>query len=167
MRRLVRNRIFLAVVAAWLAYWPVTLIADRSVLLEAVSGMIAAISAGIVCAYAPGAWSVLRLRPYKLTGADLLLLGVVVVQFSITLLFIWSWSYRLLGGPDWMVDHYFRGWVIYLLFIGNVLHLLAWDTDEKNHILPTKSWVHIGSLVAIGLGLAVLLMLTTGGVPVR
>lgn len=162
MRRLVKNKIFLAVLAVWLCYWPVTLFIEHAVLIEVISGMVAAISAGVFAAYIPGAWSALRKRPYMLTGADLLLLGIVTVQLSITVLFIWSWSYRFMDTPQWMQDHEFRGWIVYLLFIGNALHMLAWDVEEKHHLLPTKSWVRFGMIVALGLAVGVMLLVTTG-----
>jgi hypothetical protein len=160
LTRFAKNRITLAVLGAWLLYWPVTYVIDRHMLLEFVNGMIAALSVGITLAFFPGAWRALRERPYQMSGAHLLVLGINLVQISIVGLFTWGWVYRLLDKPYWMVDHLFRGWLVYLLFIGGLLHLMAADIDHD--AMPSRGWLHVCAAIAAGLGVAVVLLLFVG-----
>jgi hypothetical protein len=155
----VRNRIIIFLAMSWMAYWPVSLIVPRQILLEAVNGMLAALSIGVVMAFFPGAWWALRNRPYRMDGSHLLVLGITVIQIAVSVLFVWSWAYRFLDQPAWMVDHLFRGWIVYLLFLGGLLHLMAGDmgTGKDNTALPTTGWIHIGAVVAGGLGILVML----------
>ena len=147
----------LVILGVWIFYWPITYVLPKAVFLEMLNGMLSAVSIGIVLAYFPGAWRSLRARPYALQGAHLLVLGVTLMQLAITGLFIWGWAYRILDKPYWMTDSMLRGWFVYLLFIANVLLLMATDVD--NDAMPTRSWLHVGSFVAIGLGMSVILLL--------
>jgi hypothetical protein len=159
LKRFIRNRVVLFIIAAWFIYWPVEMIIPTNVLLEFINGMIASMSIGIVTAYMPGAWEVLRRRPYRLSGGDLLMVGATLVQMAIAALFVWGWAYRLLDEPEYMIDHPLRGWIVYALFIGSVLHLMAWEVEEAEHSLPTKGWVHLGAWISAGLGLVVVLLI--------
>lgn len=161
MTRFAKNWIILTVFAAWFLYWPVTYFIDRTMLFEFVNGMIAALSIGITLAFFPGAWRALRERPYKMSGAHLLVLGINLVQISIAALFAWGWAYRLFEKPQWMVDHLFRGWLVYLLFIGGLLHMMAADIDHD--VMPSRGWLHVCAAIAAGLGIAVILLLFVGG----
>lgn len=161
MTRFLKNRVVLFVIAAWFAYWPVAYIVPRPLLLEFINGMIAALSLGLVMAYTPGAWKALRTRPYRLSGGHLLILGVTLVQAAITSIFTWGWFYRIFDKPQWMEDHAIRGWLVYLIFIGGVLHLMAGDVNSDSSF-PTKGWLHLSATVAAGFGLAVIMILTLG-----
>lgn len=157
MTRFVRNRIILTLAIAWLAYWPTTLLAPRNMLFEFVNGMTAAASVGLFVAFAPGAWHALRARPYRLNGAHLLVLGIAIMSFATTALFLWGWTYIILAQPLWMVGHLFRGWLVYLFFLGALLPLLA--TDINHEVMPTRGWLHVGMIVAAGCAAVVVIIL--------
>lgn len=158
MRRFIRNRIVIFTFAAWVAYWPFALLVPHDVMLELINGLVAALSVGLVVAYMPGVWSRLRENPYLVTGADMLVLGIVVVQFAVAGLFIWSWAFRVLGQPQWMIDHPFRGWFLYLLSLGGALHLMASDVGPINYHIPDRGWMRVGIMTALGFGVGVLVM---------
>lgn len=159
MTRFVRNRIMVALAIGYLIYWPLALITPKQIFLEGLNGWVAALSIGIMAAFIPGAWLVLKKQPYRLRGAHLLILGVTMIQLAIAGLFIWGWLYRVLGTPEWMADHVFRGSLVHLLGIGGLLHMLAADMDDDD-ALPTRGWLRVGIVVAIGCGIIVAVMLT-------
>lgn len=160
MTRFVRNRIIVFIAIAWFAYWLIAPFIARSFFFELINGLLASLSVGVMFSYFPGAWRALRDRPYKLSGGHLLVLGVVLFQAGIVGLFTWSWAFRVLNEPPWMVDNLLRGWLIYLLFIAGILHLMAGDLDHE--AMPTRGWLRIGVFVAIGLGIGVVLISMAG-----
>lgn len=161
MTRFLRNRVILSFGAAWILYWPITALIPVKLFPELINGMLASISFGVAVAYTPGVWRTLRKYPYEMSAGHLLTLGVSVLHWAITFLFAWGWIYRIVGRPEWMIDHPLRGWLIYTLFLGGVLHLMAGDTQDA-HAVPSRGWVNVGALTAGGLGLTVVLMLAVG-----
>lgn len=161
MTRLIKNRIIITLISAWVLYWPAVLIVPSDILLEFINGMTAAVCAGLLVAFTPGAWSVMRDRPYRLSSGHLIVLGLTVMSLANLGLFTWGWIYRVFDAPIWMVEHpALRGWFIYLYFLGALLPLLANDVDHE--AMPTRGWIHIGMVVAVGLGVVVLLVLSGG-----
>ena len=158
MTRFVRNRVVLTVTLVWLLYWPIAWALPQPIIVELVNGMVAALSVGLAIAYAPGIWTMTRRNPYHLTGADMLVLGVTMVQVSIAALFAWAWFFRYSANPEWMSNHLFRGWMVYQLMIGCVLHLIASDVGVLKNQVPARSWKHLGLITAIGIGLGVLVL---------
>jgi hypothetical protein len=128
----------------------------QPIFVELINGLVAALSVGLAIAYAPGIWTMTRRSPYKLSGADMLVLGVTMVQVAIAALFAWAWLYRYSSAPEWMDNHIFRGWMIYQLMIGCVLHLLASDVGVLKNEVPARSWKHLGLIAAIGIGLGLI-----------
>lgn len=141
-------------------YWPLALFIPKPVFLELINGVVASSSIGIVMAFIPGAWTSLRLRPYRLQGAHLLVLGITLLQFAIAALFAWGWAYRVFDKPEWMIDHLFRGWLVYLISIAGLLHLMA--TDIEHEAMPSRGWMRLCAAVAAGLLLSVILILFVG-----
>lgn len=158
MRRFIRNRIVIFVAVAWFMYWPIAAILPQDIILELINGLIASLSVGLVVAYIPGVWYRLRMSPYQISGADMLVLGIATVQIAIASLFVWAWVYRILDTPEWMVDHPFRGWIVYLLALGGVLHLMASDVGISAESIPDRVWMHLGIAVAVGMMVGVLVL---------
>ena len=52
----------------------------------------------------------------------------------------------------------FRGWLVYQLMIGCILHLIASDVGVLKNQVPARSWKHLGLIIAIGIGLGVLVL---------
>ena len=142
-------------------YWPVAMLVPQAVILELINGMVASIAIGLAVAYFPGVWRQFRIKRSGVTGPELLLLGITLVQVSLGTLYVWAWAFRYFGGPPWMEDHAFRGWIVYLLFLGGVLHLMAPGMQPVSPPPLERPWVQVGVMVAIGLGIGVL-MLTVG-----
>lgn len=161
MTRFIRNRVVISLGVAWLMYWPAVAVVPTSLFLEFVNGMLAAVSIGVAVAYTPDIWQTMRKQPFRLTDAHLLVLGTTIMHWGIAAIFAWSWVYRILNRPEWMVDHPLRGWLIYLVFLGAVLHLAVGDVQSKG-TLPSRGWLHIGTFIALGLGLTVILLLAIG-----
>jgi len=150
----------MALTGAWLAFWPAAMITPRDMLLEFISGMTVAASIGLTVAFAPGAWVALRERPYRLNSGHLLVLGILLMAMSVSFILLWGYAYRVLQQPPYMVGNLFRLWWVYLFFLGALLPLLANDVDH--HAMPTKGWLHIGLIVATGIGVVVVLILLGG-----
>lgn len=131
---------------------------SNDVILELINGMVAALAVGLVVAYLPGVWERLRNDPYRVTGADMLVLGITVVQVAIAALFVWAWLFRVLDQPVWMIDHPVRGWFLYLLALGGVLHLMASDVGPIHYHIPDIGWMRVGIMTAVGFGVGVLVM---------
>jgi hypothetical protein len=161
LKRFIRNRVILVLLAAWFMYWPAVAVVPTPLFLEFINGMLAAVSFGVAVAYIPDVWQTMRKSPFRLTDAHLLVLGTTLIHLGIALIFAWGWLYRILSAPSWMVDHPLRGWLIYLVFLGAVLHLVVGDVQSKG-TLPSRGWVHIGTFVAIGLSTTVILLLAIG-----
>jgi hypothetical protein len=162
VQKLIRNRLMVVVTLTWLAYWPIITVVEPAVVLEFINGIIAAMSVGLIVAYSPGIWRLTRRLPYQISGADMLVLGVTMVQLSLAALFAWGWWYRYLDHPDWMVSHAFRGWMTYMLLIGSALHLLASDVGVANNSIPERGWVHLGIAVFVGLAVGVCVITFVG-----
>lgn len=159
MTRFVKNRIIIILISVWFLYWPVVLVVPSDILLEFINGMTAAVSAGLLVAFIPGAWLVMRDHPYRLSSGHLIVLGLTVMSMANLGLFSWGWIYRVFDAPVWMVNNpAVRGWLIYMFFLGALLPLLANDVDHE--AMPTRGWIHVGMVVAVGLGVVVLLVLT-------
>lgn len=158
MRRFIQNRIVIFLILAWFAYWPVAAITPQDIVLELINGMIAALSVGLVVSYTPAVWQRLRRSSKTVSGADMLVLGIATVQVAIAALFIWAWIYRILETPEWMVDHPVRGWIVYLLALGGVLHLMASSVGITEETIPDKTWMQLGIATAVGLAVGVLVL---------
>jgi hypothetical protein len=162
VKRLVKNRLFQVIMLAWVLYWPVVYFVPPRILLELINGIVAALSMGLVVAYAPGIWTLTRRMPYKMSGGDMLVFGITLVQISLAALFAWGWWYRYLDQPAWMIDHAFRGWMTYLLMLGSILHLLASDVGVVNNAIPERGWVHLGLATFIGLAIGTVVLTVIG-----
>jgi hypothetical protein len=133
---------------------------EPSLLADLLSAFLTAGAFGVLVAYGPGMFVVLKYGQQGRTTAqvsgELLILGVCSAWIGREGSTGWGWAFRAMDLPPWMPIHWFPLLMTYMTLIGAGLHLRADAVDSK---LPRKTWVERGiacfAVLAVGLGIVV------------
>lgn len=144
--RLVKNRLFEIDLVATLLFWVVAPFLSRYLVFELDNALTLSISLGIIVAYTPGAWYSLRLPWYQVQASNFITVGIW--QFWLVEAFqrIWALISRSLGRPDWMADHLFPAYLIWMGAFAGFFHVV---TKEQSDVFPSSNWRLIGVVVSI------------------
>lgn len=141
-------RFFLLFVAPNIIFAIVVLALPAAALAALLNGVLVALSAGVCVAYFPVIHDVLTDRRRPIDRADFLALGIFCSWFAISMRAGWSLLWRYNGQPHSWIDQPFIAYFIYLSVCGAAFHLLAPGVIASR--VPSREWVHIGILSALG-----------------
>lgn len=147
MRVLLRSNMLWLALFVWVIFWPFVFILDRDTLYESVTAIAGAIGIGVLVAYTPGIIRAIRADDRR--SGNLLILGIGCTWFAAVGNRVWGWTYNLLGHPEWMLQHPFISFLIWIFFTGGVLHLTAYNAVDGR--VPPKAWAYVGGITAAGL----------------
>lgn len=145
MRRVVRNRLTWTALTVWLLFWPIAWALERDTLFDLVNALSVSVGVGVLCAYMPGFWYALRHQP--LSGPHYLVLGIGCTWLATSIRHMWNWGWRFLDKPEWMIDHPFVAFLVWVLFTGGCLHLTAKGAIDGD--IPKSNWIWLGAVVAV------------------
>lgn len=160
---LFKNRTIWHALAYWAAFIPLAYYVPREHLFDVLYAIACCVGVGVLVAYGPGMWRSLKLQ--TLNGGHYLVLGIGCTWTATIARFVWGWAWRFLGRPDWMVDHVFIAFTVWVLISGGALHLTA--KNAINGAIPKSNWLWLGAVSACGVALALLIVVGLDIQPAR
>ena len=136
------------------AFVPVAVL-PRHYMFDVVNALTVAVGCGVLIAYFPGI--VRSLAQPKWEGSHYLVLGVFVTWVATDLRHLWNWLWRFLAKPPDMIDHWFVALLVWVTFLGGVLHLTAKGAIDGE--IPREYWIRLGATVAAGIAVALLVII--------
>ena len=91
------------------------------------------------------------------SGSHYLVLGMFVTWVATDLRHLWNWLWRFLAKPPDMIDHWFVALLVWVTFLGGVLHLTAKGAIDGE--IPREYWIRLGATVAVGIAVALLVII--------
>ena len=152
MKEVLRSRNLWIMVTLWGGYWLVADLLPRPYLFDLMNSLLIAACLGVAIAYVPSVWR-LWFRN-DLDGPPLYVMAVVGFMAGTAARHGWNWVWRWLGKPEWMQDHIFTAWLIWVLFTTAVMQLLARDVIRGD--VPKENWRWLGIVVAVGVALGLI-----------
>lgn len=162
MKRLVKNHLAAGIVAALLLYWAVAPFLPRPMVLEQMKGLLLAAGAGIIISFWAGVW--MELKSDRVTGGQLISLGIITLVFFLFLTFVWAYAYWIFDAPPWMQANLIRGWLDWGIFSGEILILFGVGADEDS-VLAKRNWWRLGVIAACALLITSVLLSLVGSAP--
>jgi hypothetical protein len=132
---------------------------ERPALFEILNAAVIAVAVGVVIGFSLAAWRVFWSPVVKMTGGDMLVLGVWLVWTGLVGAFLMLWVYRLTSDRFWL-DAPWTAFTRWLIFAGGVLHLAASGAIDGR--IPARAYIRAG--IIAGFGAAVALFLISVGV---
>lgn len=151
---LFKNKTIWQALIFWAAFWPVAHVVPREHLFDALYAIASCIGVGVLIAYGPGIYK--SLQKQVLNGGHYLVFGIGCTWSATLARFIYAWVWRYLGKPEWMVDHMFIAFTIWVLISGGALHLTA--KNAINGQIPKSNWVWLGAVGTCGVLLAMFIV---------
>ena len=158
VRDLVVSPLAQAIVAWHVILGVIALMTEARVLIEVLNGLVFAIACGVIVAYIPTVSAAVRLR--RPGGSDILVVGIWLAWISLVEARIWSIVWRSLGSPRWLVNTDFTTHIIALAALAGIFHLAGPEAIDGR--VPTRQWIRIGIIVALGAALSIGLIMTVG-----
>jgi hypothetical protein len=156
------NRIFHKAPLTWVACAFLVLVScyvifvPRQEAFELVNGVIASLGLGIGVGFAKAAYSIARSKTLaQLDGSDVLILGVAVTWPGLMYVFLGRWLWRITDS-DLVANHWSLLVACCIIVLGAIFHLAA--AGAKDGVIPRRSYMITGAYIAIGLGLALILI---------
>jgi hypothetical protein len=134
-----------------LGFVPLVLTIERRLLFEFLNSFLVAFGVGIVIGFSKAFWQTLRMPLRSLDGGDALIGGVTLSWFGSLLVFAVLWTWRELGQPSEIADHWLGAFGRWLIVIGGGLHLAAAGAVDGR--MPPRSYLHVGAWTAVGLAM--------------
>lgn len=142
---LAKSRFLWSGLAAYSVYWLMTLLFPSEPLLNASSVLVLIGGLAIFVSWFPsflmGVITGARIGSWQLP------VGVVLTWMGISEQRTWTLIWRLVGQPDWMLNHHFIGQANWVIFLSSVLYIIS-PGNETGEV-PVKNWWVLG--VALGL----------------
>lgn len=129
-----------------IGFWGVAPFVDVRHVYAFVNAMALMVAVVIVIAYSPEVWETVRLPRKEVSGGHLLVLGIVVAWISSAERGAFSYVYRYLGEPKWMMDTLLQAFAVWVLVWGGVMHVTAKGAIHGH--IPRRNWVKLGWAVA-------------------
>lgn len=159
IRRLTTNLALWLLTIGLASFWFVYAIFGQAVTIEIASGMLLGGCVVLALTWLPSA--AIAIANGGRSGPDVLALGLCAMSTFGAIRQTWTLAYRYFGRPEWMLDHWSYPFVIWSVFWGLLIIILAPGTTEGD--IPTSNKIYlivaaiIGALVAgiaIGMSLA-------------
>ncbi len=150
---IIRSRHFLIGVALVLAFVPLTYL-PPIYLFDLVNALTVAVGIGVLVAYGPGIFK--SFQQPRWDGSHYLVLGITATWTATAGRHLWNWAWRFMGKPPDMIDHWMVAFMVWLAFMGGVLHLTAKGAIGGE--IPRENWIRLGVVVACGLATAFIVM---------
>lgn len=152
-----RSRTFIVGTICILSYWVLALVFSPGVLFQITNICVAGIAVGVVIAYGPS-W-IAAVKADGVTRGQHLVLGIVLAWFSDVVMRAYAATYRLLGNPQWLLDHpiwgYIPGFGLWFGLFAGIIHMTVRDAVDNR--IPQRQYVIMG-LVAAGVTVALFAM---------
>jgi hypothetical protein len=160
---LLRSRRFWVGLTATIGFLPLVFM-PRNYLFDLVNGLTVAVGVGVMIAYFPGICK--SMREPKWDGTHYLVMGIFITWLATATRHLWNWVWRYIGKPPEMIDHQFVAFLVWMYFLGGVMHMSAKGALDGE--IPRSTWIRMGIAVAagVGLGLLVILFLEPAHAPV-
>jgi hypothetical protein len=127
----------------------------KAYLFDTVNALTVAVGAGVLVAYAPGICR--SLEESRWTGTHYLVLGIFLTWIATATRHLWNWVWRYLGKPPDMIEHPFVAFLVWVTFMGGILHLAARGAIDGR--IPRENWIRLGIVVAIGIATGLLVII--------
>jgi hypothetical protein len=163
MMRLLRSRRFWVGLTATIGFLPLIFM-PRNYLFDLVNALTVAAGVGVLIAYFPGICK--SMREERWDGNHYLVMGIFVTWLATAMRHLWNWIWRFIGKPPEMIDHQIVAFLVWMYFLGGIMHLSAKGALDGE--IPKATWIRMGITVAAGvaLGLLVILFLEPAHAPV-
>jgi hypothetical protein len=161
---LIRRSIATGAFLLWLAFLPLLLFMPRQELFEVLNAVVFSVSIGVVVGYSNDLARVLRQPIKELDAGDALRIGVIIGWTATAIVFGILWYWRLVGKENEVIDSAVSALSRWVLITAGMLHLAA--SGSIDGVVPLRSYLRAGIVVAVGLFLGALIITYTG-VPVQ
>jgi hypothetical protein len=147
---------------AALGFLPLVVL-PRQFMFDIVNALTVAVGVGVLIAYLPGICR--SLQELRWDGTHYLVLGIFVTWSATALRHLWNWIWRFLGKPAEMIDHPIVAFLVWMTFMGGVLHMTARGALDGE--IPRENWIRLGVVIAAGIvtGLLVIVFLEPASPP--
>lgn len=129
---------------ALLLFLPINYLVLFEPLLQVLNSIAMTIGLTIVFFYGKGLRHIGQIG----TAGYLLVLGIVMAWSAIVYRLFWSWLWRLMDQPDWMINHWSQAFPVWVVIIGGILHLTAQNAIENK--VPRENWAWVILALVIG-----------------
>lgn len=145
LRILKNRRLLVYFVAPNAVFWAVAGLTTAVQLLPLLSLVTSALALGICVAFFPAVLAFFE-REGALSTGEALTLGIWCSWFATALLGVFTFVWRAVGQPLWLINNDAVGYLRFLTICGACLHLASPDAITDR--IPSTRWIKIGGAVA-------------------
>lgn len=125
-------------------------VASADIIHTLSKGYFASVGIGVVVAYAPGLW--LMMRDGYLSRGLLLSMGIIELMLFLVAHQLYHWYWRLTGEDLNVINSSIVAWFVIMMGCAGVFILTAPGVIEET--VPRRSWIILGAWVSAGMAMA-------------